>query len=201
MHYFFDSVIRKILAQPGFNRWTYFHKARRYNALYERMCNREGFPTGTVTPYSLRRLRDHYIDLCWMPGSQIREADDVAHDLEVHRHNHKYLRWASQFKFEVGTVITITKDHSSYAKEYGVGEQVIVTEIVTPYGNSQGFPHIKVARVRDGYRKTYSLDGDRDAVYDAAHFAIHSDKHWWRDTASESRIAEADMDYGWDREF
>ena len=169
-------VSKKILQQPGFNRWSYYHKARKYARILERMSLLGAIEdTGHRSPYAIESLMEHYVDLCWDRDSTLMLASDARYDRAVHHNNTKYLRWASTHKWYVGKIIKITEQHSHVAKEYGVGEEVRVTKIVSALGNRQGFPRIMVERVRDGFtkcRNTGDSGTPRAATYDACRSAF-----------------------------
>ena len=189
-------IERRILEQPGFNRWTYFHKARKIERRM-RSLNRND-PDGIEWELlkSFSDMRAHYIDLCWHKDCKSRYAEDSQHDLQVYRNNARYKKWARKHKFYVGKIIKITEKHSATAREYGVNEEVRVIEIYSRVGNGCGFPHIRVERVRDGYRETRPIgfhDEREVAVYDAAWFVIPKEGLRWNWTMSEKRDHEEEL--------
>lgn len=194
--YHWNPVSDRLKSQPEFNKWSQYHRARKYARILARMKRfdmpqeiSKGRNIGEITA-----LQDYYINLCWDRDSYTKRlwAEDAPENIKVYRNNRRYKEWAKKFKFKVGMVIDITENHGySAVKEFGVGEQVRVIAIMGS-GNGHGFPRIQVERVRDGKRPT-RLDG-KVSEYDAAHFVVRPMGMQWMQTAQERRDYEYEVE-------
>lgn len=191
--YHWSKMAKLIKAQPGFNEWRYFHRARKYARtliLMDRIGDyKESFKNRIRS--EVEELFIHYSNLCYAA------FPDAEHDIKMHRNNVKYLQFVRQYKFKVGTIIKIIAAHGCCARDYGVGESVRVTEIVNAHGNCQGVPHIRVQRVRDGYVQTspVGMQSDREvSIYDASHFIVFPKGLYWHDSAREKREFDREIE-------
>jgi hypothetical protein len=190
----FKSRLDRVAAQPGFNRWSYYHKARKLKRQMDRRWWQQPTDQDFDKADTLTERYNHYIDLCWDRNSTSTYAADAASDRKAYRNNHRYRTWAKKHKFFVGKIIKLTKELECYswiAGDYGAGEKLRVIEVIPGSGNGFGFPHIRVERARDGLRLTSPVgpgDERETRVYDAAWFVVPKKGLYPQLSAGEERV-------------
>ena len=196
----FDKISDSVLRQPGFNKWSYYHKARKYARMmkgkYRRYINNKG-----KAPMELRRLRSHYTDLCWTLPAMSVYPNDVAHDLKAHRANEKYLKWyRKNNKFKVGMIIRCPKDSFRYDD---LGDGLYRITSVNKYIVDDGGPNMVVTlyNMTTNTPVTFVI-GDSTpelSLYSTIHLMPQRPYGmYWHNTAEELRrnCAEYAKDYG-----
>jgi len=192
---FTDSAV-KIRKQPGFKKWSYYHKMRKY----ARMVDNQNSSYWRKTPQQIqcldygsapRILKDHYRDLCWDKDSTEYAAKDSQRDLAVYRNNRKYVAWVKKnYRFKVGEIVQFSSEAQWLISDHGYGP-FIIDKVIEVSNVDNGLPMIIVRRQSDNKLVT---DGDRLPVTFGAGWFVedHPTLHW-KHTAQQERDELADM--------